>query len=191
MQVVRVRVVSFAGAAFVASLAVVAWIVGHLGAYAVAAPGVHHDVETHAYMTPLEGAALSLALVALLAFAVAVHRAPRVTHRPLSPFALAFFAVVPSLVYVLVEIGEHVRVGELPAAGTLVVGLAFQLPLGPAAAIAARRLLRRVERLVAARGRGAVRLRAAPPRWRPRPTVPVRCRPLGGATAGRAPPSAY
>lgn len=97
--------------------------------------------------------------------------------------------MAPSLAYVVAELIEHARFGELPVASSLVVGVLFQLPLGPLAAIVARRLLRAVERLV---GVGARRPRfaEAAPRWFMHPAPSIRLRSLERAIAGRAPPLA-
>ena len=185
----------FAAALWVLALLLAAWVVGHTAAYALsdlAHRGHDEAPAAHAYMTPLTASVLAAALLALLVFAAAVRALPRrggFWSRPLSPPALAGFALVPSLGYLGVELVEHVRVGELPALSTLLLGLLLQLPLGPLAAVVARRLLRAVERLLGpcstSRGYG----RVEPPSLA-RGFEPLRARPLRGAVAGRAPPAA-
>ena len=151
----------------------------------------------HGYMAYAPAVLGFLAAVQLIAFVVVV--ADRVRGRPVRALPAWVFLFIPAVGFTL---QEHLE--RFFAAGASVFpwwtvlepsfwrGLVLQVPLGLAAYLVARVLLRTasaVAAVVVARRRGRdVVLRAPSRSWRPVVVLLPRLAPLAGLAAGRAPP---
>jgi hypothetical protein len=155
-----------------APILVVGLFAGHELGYRLALPHAEARGEVleetgHSYFAYVPYLAAALAAVAVLALGLRVRTALGGRDRAAQSWN---FAVLPPLSFVLLEVSERVRHGDLAFATLLapevLFGLALQLPFAVAALLVARALLKLADAV-------GVALRR-PPERRPRPSVPTR-----------------